>query len=760
MKIKILFFLFLTVTLFLQEEMQAQDWIPIEAQGPPISNSLDAVDENIAWYAVGGFGLTAIFKTTDGGATLTQNDLPVSEDQIPYIITALDDQTAFVGTTNNSTGFALRTVDGGATWENLNLGEDQEVRSVLGIHFYNELEGFLMLLSTTSPDKMSFLTTGDGGDTWQENEAFPTEEGDLQYIYNSTSIYEVKDNYIWIGTISGKILRSKDKGLTWEALDWISDDATSIAFKDTLNGIVVNTGNITGGGINGDPTKRTGYRTSDGGNTWAEIFIPNDLETVEYVPGSDGVYIGTESFTIKSYYYITKDNGDNWEERPAIFLMDVDFLDNETGWGTNGFGIVKWGGGPLTTEEYVEVVHTVPYSENFDNDLPSQYEIGGGFYLTSAPFRTDEYAALGVVKDTEFAGASSFDPWWTFTTIETAAIQLPTEFPTQLSFEAFFTNMDAEDANERAFVSVSTDGKKTWSLLYDLEEEALADWKMHTVALSAYQGQKIHLSFNYEDPSLGNAFGFFFDNIELSEAKNEVSTQNESTAITVCSGDNISNIIGLTNNTPTDQSTQYTYIMIYDDNRIAGEIPYGLIEFEGSPTLNARIYGLAYTGNLTFNQGDDFTTAVLSDGMADLSSNFIDLSIQNGGCTSGIDSGFNSNLAQSRNAIDMEGLVYLTKDGISSNSNMKIAEGTVKVFPNPAINEIFVNISDISTQGNIELTVVDLLGRTLIRKEVNTKQQKVVNLDVSNFKKGINYICIRLKDGQLVDRKLILIERI
>ena len=78
-------------------------------------------------------------------------------------------------------------------------------------------------------------------------------------------------------------------------------------------------------------------------------------------------------------------------------------------------------------------------------------------------------------------------------------------------------NRDTE-ANERAVVAISVDGKQTWTELYDLEENAAVDWKVHTASLEAYQGQKIHLAFNYEDPSVGGAFGFFIDNIVLSQA--------------------------------------------------------------------------------------------------------------------------------------------------------------------------------------------------------------------------------------------------
>jgi len=151
----------------------------------------------------------------------------------------------------------------------------------------------------------------------------------------------------------------------------------------------------------------------------------------------------------------------------------------------------------------------------------------------------------------------------------------------------------------------------------------------------------------------------------------EVSTQSGATSVTVCSGDNVSNILQLANNASNADGVQYAYIFVYDDNTIGGLVPTGLIQLEGSPTLNASIYGFAYTGNITFSAGEDFSTATLADGEVMVSSNAVDLTIQNGGCSSAIDRGFDSSSAQSRNAQDLDGLVYLTAQGIVAAKALK-----------------------------------------------------------------------------------------
>ena len=50
----------------------------------------------------------------------------------------------------------------------------------------------------------------------------------------------------------------------------------------------------------------------------------------------------------------------------------------------------------------------------------------------------------------------------------------------------------------------------------------------------------------------------------------QISTQSGATSITVCSGDNVSNIIQLANTASNADGVQYAYILVYEDNTIAG----------------------------------------------------------------------------------------------------------------------------------------------------------------------------------------------
>ncbi len=211
----------------------------------------------------------------------------------------------------------------------------------------------------------------------------------------------------------------------------------------------------------------------------------------------------------------------------------------------------------------------------------------------------------------------------------------------------------------------------------------------------------------------------------------DVFTQSGATSINVCSGDNVSNIVQLANNASNAEGVEYTYVLVYDDNRIGGVIPIGKIELEGSPTLNASIYGLAYTGNLTVNPWADISTAVLSDGEFALSANAVSLTVQNGGCTSAIDRGFDSLRAQSRST-DSEDLVYLTAEGIVSTRPSTLMRSELRVLPNPFNAQLTVAYT--ATTENAHLIIYHVSGKQVFEQTLakGTPTHRINTGDLGN----------------------------
>ena len=228
----------------------------------------------------------------------------------------------------------------------------------------------------------------------------------------------------------------------------------------------------------------------------------------------------------------------------------------------------------------------------------------------------------------------------------------------------------------------------------------------------------------------------------------EAFTESGATAITLCSGDNVSNIIQLANNATNEPGVQYAYIMAYDDGRIAGLIPSGLIQFEGSPTLTARIYGFAYTGNVTFEPWDNINTTILSDGEFSLSNNSISLTIQNGGCTSAIDSGFSTNLAESRSAKEM---VYITAEGIIVSAEeyeqLLQLERRVEILPNPFNEQIKVDYS--AKTETARLSIYHISGAKVYEQVLPLGSSSHV-ISTTNMESGVYYMTISEKNSATI----------
>ena len=75
-------------------------------------------------------------------------------------------------------------------------------------------------------------------------------------------------------------------------------------------------------------------------------------------------------------------------------------------------------------------------------------------------------------------------------------------------------------------------------------------------------------------------------------------------------------------------SDSYQYIVTDDNNLILAFSEGGIIDFDAAAPGTCRVWGLAYTGNITAQGGDDLTLVPLSDDCFDLSDNFIEINRQ------------------------------------------------------------------------------------------------------------------------------------
>ncbi|MCB9299347.1 MAG: T9SS type A sorting domain-containing protein [Lewinellaceae bacterium] len=99
-----------------------------------------------------------------------------------------------------------------------------------------------------------------------------------------------------------------------------------------------------------------------------------------------------------------------------------------------------------------------------------------------------------------------------------------------------------------------------------------------------------------------------------------VATEDGENLVYACPGDGMPNIVTADS---TGALGLYTYV-ITDENNIILSLPTGdSFDFDGAPAGTCRIWGLAYSGNITVMVGDDAAAVALSDDCFDLSDNYI-----------------------------------------------------------------------------------------------------------------------------------------
>ncbi len=184
---------------------------------------------------------------------------------------------------------AMRTTDGGETWEDLSedlvrLSELPHLRSAI-VQEETEAEGMLdghaITISPSAPDtpiiavRMGLFRTGDGGKTWEDMEVgrfSPMTYGrdvkasphDPKTLYTALSVAAASHD--------GGLYRSTDAGQTWQRFDKVQVHGTimSIGLHDRDPDQV-----YIGARYNGEV-----FGTTDGGETWQAFPLPGPVKDI------------------------------------------------------------------------------------------------------------------------------------------------------------------------------------------------------------------------------------------------------------------------------------------------------------------------------------------------------------------------------------------------------------------------------------------------------------------------------------------------
>lgn len=319
-------------------------------------NEIRYVDANNVWITgYDGSGGNAQFrvysKSLDGGETWTPGAIALGSNDLGIgSLSPISSSVAYVAAFPNTAtvqGGIWKTENGGTSWSkqpsaSFNTGTDSFTNIV---YFWDANNG----VSAGDPASGYFeiYTTSNGGANWTRVPSAPAlipQDGEYGY----TRIYETYGNTIWMGTNKGRLLRSSDRGLTWQIFSTPNTDfgdadlGASFSFQSETEGIM----------IGNDFTQ---YRTSDGGATWSAPEFPDGAirsGDVTYIPGYPDflVCIGEDLLDAVRGSSYSIDNGLSWndfgEEMDAVSA--VEFFDGTHGL-ASGFaasaidgGIYKW----------------------------------------------------------------------------------------------------------------------------------------------------------------------------------------------------------------------------------------------------------------------------------------------------------------------------------------------------------------------------------------------------------------------------------
>lgn len=100
-----------------------------------------------------------------------------------------------------------------------------------------------------------------------------------------------------------------------------------------------------------------------------------------------------------------------------------------------------------------------------------------------------------------------------------------------------------------------------------------------------------------------------------------VATVDGESMVYTCPGDGSADIVEFA--VSGNSNSNFTYVITDDQNNILGIPPGNSQDFNGAPAGTCRVWGLAYTGNVIAQAGDNVASVALTDGCFDLSENYI-----------------------------------------------------------------------------------------------------------------------------------------
>ena len=267
---------------------------------------LSVVNNSVVW--VSGTGGT-VLRTVDGGANWENVSVPNMDKTDFRDVEGFDKNTAIVMGIASPARF-YKTTDRGQNWKLVYFDEREEV-FFDGMSFWNKRNG--IAFSDPVNGRHLLIRTTDGGDTWEEIPADGIPEKldpEFGFAASGTGMPVKGRNTVWLGMggIKSRVFKSENGGLNWSVAETPvvhggqSTGIYSVAFKNKKVGIAV------GGDYMNQAIQNTMAHTQDGGITWhlPEKQTHQYRECVAHYRGNTFFAVGPSGFDR------TTDNGKNW----------------------------------------------------------------------------------------------------------------------------------------------------------------------------------------------------------------------------------------------------------------------------------------------------------------------------------------------------------------------------------------------------------------------------------------------------------------
>jgi photosystem II stability/assembly factor-like uncharacterized protein len=299
---------------------------------------LSAVSADVAWTS-GSQG--TVLRTLDRGATW-QNVSPPGTSSLQFRdIEAFDADTAVIlsiGTGTDSRVYV--TSDGGRNWT-LSFTNDHPDAFYDCMTFFDRKRG--LALSDPVDGRFRLIATEDGGRSWRVVQAdMPAAlPGEFAFAASGQCLVSTGGKHAWFATGGGaqaRVFRSDDRGETWQVAatpirSGPSAGIFALAFRDSRHGLAV-------GGDFATPTSAPDALavTADGGATWRLVADPpNEYRSgAHWITGRDAVVVGPSGSDV------SQDQGQTWQRFDSGSFDTVDCANPNACWASGTQGRVAY----------------------------------------------------------------------------------------------------------------------------------------------------------------------------------------------------------------------------------------------------------------------------------------------------------------------------------------------------------------------------------------------------------------------------------